>query len=154
MKVSDAKAINVDYALSYWNALGQWNCLIETYLRDSAGNKKLEIGFFAHVPTATAAWIASDNKDPNRSLGVYTDPKGLKWTAVKQDGGSSPYVTFSPVDGRDRPTASVDFLSAFRWLQTKAVVDPTWYYSGLALGVEPVSGGGWLRVTSITVDVR
>jgi hypothetical protein len=154
IKLANAKAITLDYALSYWNQLSQWNGLGETYFRDTAGNKKLEVGFFTHVPAATANWIATDNRNPKRSLGIYTDPKGVKWTAVLQDGGSSPYVTLSPPDGRDRPAGAIDFLAAARWLQGKGVVDPAWYYSGLALGAEPLSGGGWLRITSMSVDAR
>jgi hypothetical protein len=148
-RVDAIQALTISYSLSYYNAIGEYDQLTEAYLRDATGAKKVEAGYITHYGPLVASFLAGD-----KQLGTFTDKYGVAWRAVQHVGPEAPYITFTAPTGVDRPTGTLDFLGAFRWLQTKGLVDPSWYYSGLALGVEPIRGGGWLRVTSVSVDYR
>jgi hypothetical protein len=141
---------SVAYSLDYVTS-GEWNQLSETYLRDTSGTKRLEMGFLTHIPATTVAWIKADAQ-----LGAFTDRFGRAWKAVRHAGASAavPYVTFSPPDNANRTSGALDFLGAARWLQAKGLVSSAWMAQGLAVGVEPVTGSGKLYMHQMLVNYR
>jgi hypothetical protein len=137
--------LSVDYQQSYYNFKTTWNGLTEFYLLTNPSDpatKKIEVGFLTHTDPVTNTW---NKNDPQ--LGIFTDASGLAWQAVQHVSGAGnfPYVTFSNPGLGDRPTGKLDVLGAIRWLQGKNLIQPTWWFTGIATGIEPITGAGWLR---------
>jgi hypothetical protein len=150
-QVATIQSLSLEYQLSYTNWLTQYNGLGETFLRsdpNDPNSKQIEVGFFTHTASSTNQWIQAD-----KQLGTFVDSYGVAWQVVQHPGPTNtfPYVTLSNPTFGDRASGTLDFLGAIKWLQGKGLVNPSWWYTGLALGVEPITGSGWQRTLKFNV---
>lgn len=77
---------------------------------------------------------------------------GITWTVARDDtanGGVYPDLIFMPTDLQDRVATSIDLKPFHAWLLTQSQIVSSWYFNGLAVGVEPTSGTGSMSFPSI-----
>lgn len=155
VQMKSLKSLRITYDVELTNAANT-NLLAEYFLyRDAprpgvSGTKGAEIGWLLNCPAGTLAYFQT-----GRQLGQFTDADGAMWqVAVVQDGSASNYVLFIPGDGKPRLSGSLDMASALPWLKEKGVVQDAMWWSGVALGVEPLQGAGGLVVRDFAVSLN
>ena len=147
-RVRDIQQLRQSFEWSRSIPLGDANVLTEFYLRSDPANsesKLIEIGWFLHTPTKTRDFVEN-----GRQIGIFTDSQKRQWR-VSID---AKYCTLMPLGGGDVPNGTIDMLEAVRWLQTKNVVPADAWFTGVALGVEPLWGGGTVEVKRWTIDYK
>ncbi|CAN5392763.1 hypothetical protein BH10PSE15_BH10PSE15_11550 [soil metagenome] len=128
--------------------VGDANVLTEFYLRSDPADsesKLVEIGWILHSPRRTRNFVEN-----GKQIGIFTDAQGRKWRVSIDE----KYCTLMPLDARDIPAGSLDMLEAVRWLQGKGVVPEDAWFTGVALGVEPLWGWGTVHVRHWNVEYR
>ena len=151
-QVKSIIALTTAFSLDWFGPIGSFNVLHEFFLTGAAerfDTKRLEVGFFLHAPLETKAYI-----NGGVQLGVFQDRFGRAWQVAHRPGPAGPYCMFVPVDGADMPNSAVDDLGALRFLVAKGLASPEWWFNGLAIGVEPVTGSASLKIISLAVDYR
>jgi len=139
VRVKEAKVFKQSFEWSGDFAMGDGTLLTEFYLRSDPADlesKTLEVGWFLHAPALTKKFLAE-----GKQLGRYRDPHGDEWRAVLND----KYLTFSSPEGKDMTKGSLDML-ALRWLQRGGHISGEEWITGLAVGVEPMSGAGHVEI--------
>jgi hypothetical protein len=139
-RVKAIKALKQTFDWSYSAPAGDANLLTEFYLRSDPANsesKLIEIGWFLHTPKASAAFAAQA-----KPIGSYTDPQGRRWNVTMDER----YCMFVPADQADIATGEIDMLAALGWLRTKRLVTGEEWFSGVAIGAEPVWGIGHVEI--------
>ena len=129
-------------------ALGDANLLTEFYLRSDPNNsesKLIEVGWFLHAPPATAAFVRGAQQ-----IGRFTDASGKAWQVARDE----KYVMFLPADAQDVRTGTIDMRAALQWLQEKGVIKGDEWFTGVAIGVEPLRGRGQVQVDRWAVTYR
>ena len=129
-------------------ALGDANLLTEFYLRSDPNNsesKLIEIGWFLHAPPATAAFVRGAQQ-----IGRFTDASGKAWQVARDE----KYVMFLPADAQDVRTGTIDMRAALQWLQEKRVIGGDEWFTGVAIGVEPLRGRGQVQIDRWAVTYR
>ena len=129
-------------------ALGDANLLTEFYLRSDPNNsesKLIEIGWFLHAPRATAAFVRGAQQ-----IGRFTDASGKAWQVARDE----KYVMFLPADAQDVRTGMIDMRAALQWLQEKRVIGGDEWFTGVAIGVEPLRGRGQVQIDRWAVTYR
>jgi len=136
------------FAWSSSMALGDANLLTEFYLRSNPNNsdaKLIEIGWFLHAPAATAAFVRGAQQ-----IGRFTDAGGKAWQVARDE----KYVMLLPADGRDVRAGTIDMRAALQWLQEKGVIKGDEWFTGVAIGVEPLRGRGQVQIDRWAVTSR
>lgn len=136
------------FAWSSSMALGDANLLTEFYLRsdpNDSESKLIEIGWFLHAPPATAAFVRAAQQ-----IGRFTDAGGKAWQVARED----KYVMFMPADAQDVRTGTIDMRAALHWLQEKGVIQGDEWFTGVAIGVEPLRGRGQVQIDRWAVTYR
>jgi len=136
------------FAWSSSMALGDANLLTEFYLRSNPNNsdaKLIEIGWFLHAPAATAAFVRGAQQ-----IGRFTDAGGKAWQVARDE----KYVMLLPADGRDVRAGTSDMRAALQWLQEKGVIKGDEWFTGVAIGVEPLRGRGQVQIDRWAVTYR
>lgn len=147
-RVREIKALRQRFAWRLSDTIGEANVLTEFYLRSDskvADSKVLEIGWFLHVPESSAEFARK-----SRQVGVFTDARRRRWR-VAIDGT---YCMIQPADGRDVTSGELDMLAAVRWLTGKGLVKGDEWFTGVAIGAEPMSGVGSLHLDRWSVEYR
>jgi hypothetical protein len=126
--------------------IGDFNVLTEFFLSEkSSGESKVgEIGFFLRAAKSAIAFA-----DAGEQLGTFTDATGRAWKVAKQPAPHGPFYMFMPVG--DVLAGTIDFKAALEFLRAKNQVSGEEWFSGLAFGIEPVSGSGSVRLKSLAV---
>ncbi len=140
IQVANIKELSETFEWSLAKGFGDANVLNEFYLfagKEVGAEKKIEIGFLLHLPPAVRAYY-----EGRPSIGQYIDEKGRHWTV--RMGGT--YCMFAPEKPGDVVSGSLDLLAAIRWLESKGKVHGDDWFSGVAIGVEPVRGVGSLTL--------
>ncbi len=106
--------------------------------------KIAEIGFFLR-----AAKSAMPYAEAGEQLGTYTDSFKRAWKVAKQAGPQGPYFMFIPVG--DVLEGTIDFKAGLDFLKEKKQVTGEEWFTGLAFGVEPITGSGSVKVESLSV---
>lgn len=147
-RVSDMSALTQDFAWRLETGMGDGNVLTEFYLRSSATDvnaKTLEIGFFLHAPASTRRFHAR-----SRQLGVFIDGVGRRWTVALAD----KFCMFLPAGEGDVTSGKLDMVPALAWLKRRGLVKGDEWFSGIAIGVEPVRGFGRYHLDRWAVEVK
>lgn len=139
-RVRDIRRYLVRYGWRAGATNGEWNLLIETYLNSAAdrNDQVLEIGFFAHVPPRTAGFIASAR--PLGTCGAWSAALHERYAMFRRSGDSQ--------DG------TIDMVRILACLRSWGVITGNEWLPGMAMGVEPVTGTGTLRVGRFEVIDR
>ncbi|WBH15335.1 hypothetical protein [Sphingomonas radiodurans] len=149
IRVRDLKELRQSYSFRLSNRFGDGNVLTEFYLRSSTTNvhaKVIEIGWFFHMPPNTRAYF--DSATP---VGRYVDEQGRRWMVRIGE----KFCMIAPEQPQDLPmTGTLDMLPVLRWLQQKGRISGNEWMSGIALGVEPVSGIGTMSIDRWPVTMR
>ncbi len=130
------------------SGLGDGNVLTEFYLRSSPTDvnaKTLEIGWFLHAPDSTRKFVRT-----SRQIGVFTDRDGRRWQVALAE----KFCMFLPEKDGDIRQGTLDMLPALAWLKAKGLVKGDEWFSGLAIGVEPVRGIGRYHLDRWQVSLR
>lgn len=146
-QVKNITTLRQDFSLSPISS-GSFNILNEFYLTSQAGNsaaKVIEIGYFLHSSTEASTFFST-----GQPIGSYLDASGQMWDARIQ----GTFCMLIPRAGTDVLTGSIDVKAMLAFLTTKGVITGNEWFNGIALGVEPVSGSGELRIGrwSVTYD--
>lgn len=147
-RVRDIKVLRQRFAWRMTDSIGDANVLTEFYLRSDPklpDSKVLEIGWFLHVPQASAEFARKA-----RQIGVYTDPQKRRWRVALE----GEYLMLQPADGRDVTRGELDMLAALGWLRGKGLVKGDEWFTGAAIGAEPMSGVGSLHLDKWSVTYR
>ncbi len=147
-RVRDVRDLRQAYAWRLENGLGDGNVLTEFYLRSSPTDvnaKTLEIGFFLHAPDSTRRFHGR-----SKAIGVFTDTQGRRWKVALAE----KFCMFLPEAEGDLTTGTLDMLPALVWLQRHGLVKGDEWFSGLAIGVEPVRGIGRYHLDKWSVALR
>lgn len=147
-RVRDIRALRQSFAWRIDTSWGDGNVLTEFYLRSSPTDvnaKLLEIGWFLHAPESTRKFVRG-----SRQVGIYTDETGRRWQVALAE----KFCMFLPETDADIPSGSLDMLRALVWLQEQGLVRGDEWYSGVAIGVEPVRGFGRYQLDRWSVDLR
>ncbi|GGE93686.1 hypothetical protein [Sphingomonas prati] len=126
--------------------LGRANVLTEFYLRSDPADsesKLLEIGFLLSAPPRTIAFA-----DSGKPIGQYRDAAGREWKASLNE----KYVLFLPTDNAPVAKGTLDILAALRWLKAQKLVTGTEWFTGIAIGAEPMAGFGHLQIDRWKVE--
>lgn len=146
-RIKDIRKLKTHFMISTSNIDGQYNILSETFLtrvsRDFA-SRSAEVGFLSAVSDDGRIFF-----DLGRSLGSWTDPDQRVWSVAVQ----GQYFMFIPAEAAAR-AATLHFDEAFRWLISKQELTGEEWFNGLAIGAEPVSGSGTMRLEAWDVDYR
>jgi hypothetical protein len=139
-QVSRIRTLKTLFAVDDVRSDGQFNVLSETFVTRAKGDfstKALEVGFLTHLSDH-----GREHFDKARQIGTFTDPGGRRWTVAEMNG----FCMFVP---EDEPVSSgvLHYDAAFAWLVSKGLLTGNEWFNGLAIGVEPVSGSGGLRVS-------
>lgn len=147
-RVRDIRQLQQHFDWSRAILVGDANVLTEFYLRSNpadSDSKLVEIGWFLHTPARTRNFVVS-----GRQIGIFTDGQKRRWRVSMDE----KYCTFMPLNGADVSSGTIDMLEAVRWLQARGVVRADAWFTGVALGVEPVWGTGTVRVKHWSVAYR
>jgi hypothetical protein len=147
-RIDAIRELRQRFAWRMTDGIGDANVLTEFYLRSNPrqpDSKVLEIGWFLHVPEASAEFARK-----SRQIGVFTDPQRRRWRVALE----GTYCMIQPADGRDVATGELDMLAAVRWLKGKGLVKGDEWFTGIAIGAEPMSGVGSLHLDRWSVTYR
>jgi hypothetical protein len=147
LRIGGLKALSTGYAYRQAKTDGDFNVLAElfvTTLPGKADNKVLEIGFFPRMSASGARYFTTA-----RQLGRWKDPQGVTW----QVGIAKTYAMFQPVNG-ERKAGVIDFKAALDWLVARHELSGREWVNGVAIGVEPIMGGGSLTLDRWDVRFR
>lgn len=128
----------LEYDLSLDLIAGDANVLTEGFLCRKPGDtasKEGEVGLFPYISEGGRKFAETGVK-----LGTFDG-----WT-VWQHGS---FYMFVPAASALKGALSI--RDAIHWLVAQGKVDPTLYLQGWAMGVEPISGSGILRVNRFSV---
>ena len=144
-KLDDIRTLRQDFA---WTStrLGRANVLTEFYLRSDPADsesKLLEVGFLLSAPPRTIAFA-----DGGRQIGEYRDAAGRTWRASLNE----KYVLFLPADHAPVASGKIDMLAALRWLKEQKLLNGTEWFTGIAIGAEPMAGFGNLQLDRWNVE--
>lgn len=145
-RVDDIRRMQQQFAWTGDFSLGEATLLTEFYLRKDpkdTESRLLEIGWFLHVPAATASFVAK-----GKPIGIHVDPNGRRWTVARTDD----FVTFLPEDGQDVRTGAIDMLAGLTWLKGKGEVSGGEWVTGVAIGSEPFFGVGRVNLSRWSVQ--
>ncbi|HEX7855806.1 MAG TPA: hypothetical protein VF503_19145 [Sphingobium sp.] len=152
-RLKDIKALTFQPSVRTAGDDADFNVLAEFFTTRKAGDidsRTAEIGWLLHAPPATWTYIRS-----GKQIGTYKDRYGARWlVASHKDGAAGLYIKFVPKDGSTRLHARVDALGSIRWLAAKGEIDPSFYFNGVAVGVEPLKGGGSATIDRFDVAYR
>jgi hypothetical protein len=147
-----AKNISVLYVTHNFTITGNsedFDVLQELYLtsvKGDASSKVIEIGWFLHTPTTTAAFVRS-----GQQIGTFVAPgTTTQWIVAK----NGTFVTFMPATGKDMLTAGLNIKDALTWLQTKGIITGNEWFNGMSIGVEPLGNSGTMAITQWNVGYR
>lgn len=129
--------------------IGDFNVLTEFFLAEKADgdHKVAEIGFFLRA--AKSAILFADSGE---QIGTFADSSGRAWKVAKQSAPYGPFYMFIPTG--EVLAGTIDFKAALEFLQAKRRVTGEEYFTGLAFGIEPVSGSGSLRLLGLSVSYQ
>ena len=145
-QVKEIDALSTTFRYSLAHPIGDFNVLSEFYLTSKpAGAKVAEIGFFLR-PSRSAVTFAADGTQ----LGPYVDATRRPWKVARQPTPHGPFYMFLPA--AEVPAGSIDCKAALDFLRSKGCVTGEEWFNGIALGIEPVTGSGSMRVERFTVD--
>lgn len=147
-RVRDIKQLRQSFDWSRSMSIGDGNVLTEFYLRSNPADsesKLVEIGWFLHTPARTRNFVES-----GKQIGIFTDSQKRRWRVSMDD----TYCTLMPLDGQDVPSGTLDMLEAVRWLQGRGVVPADAWFTGVAIGVEPIWGVGTVQVKRWSVEYQ
>ena len=147
-QVKDIGVLTEDFRFTMPLCLGEHNVLTEFFLAEKAdGEKKIaEIGFFLHAGKSAMPYA-----DAGEQLGIWKDAANRGWKVAKQAGPQGPYFMFIPVGAGDVLEGTIDFKAALEFLRGKKLVTGEEWFTGLALGIEPMRGSGSVHVESFAV---
>lgn len=141
-------ALSTTFRYSLTHPIGDFNVLSEFFLTSKAGDgKTAEIGFLLRPAKSAIAFAGA-----GRQLGTFVDPAGRAWKVARQPAPHGPFHMFLP-DG-EVLEGTLDCKAALDFLRVRGCVTGEEWFNGLALGIEPVSGSGSMRVERFTVDFR
>ncbi len=148
-RVKDIATLSETFSLSFARGIGEFNVLTEFFLAgDPSGEPKAaEVGFFLHA--AKSAIPFAESGEP---VGAYTDATGRAWNVTKQPAPHSPFHMFLPANREDVLTGVIDFKAALDFLQSQGQITGEEWFTGLALGIEPVSGSSTLKLEDFSVS--
>jgi hypothetical protein len=147
-EVKEIKTLGETFRFEIARPIGDFNVLTEFFLTEKRdGEKVAEIGFFLHTSESAVAF-ANDGEQ----LGSFTDATGRAWKVAIQTAPAGPYFMFIP-EG-DVLTGSIDFKAALDFLRGKNKLKGSEWFSGLAFGIEPITGSGSMRVKALAVDYQ
>ncbi|MFC4254220.1 hypothetical protein GRI97_02200 [Altererythrobacter xixiisoli] len=147
-QVKDISALAITYDWDGSFRFGEATLLTEFFLRsdpEDAESKGLEVGWFLHVSDRTKKFV-----DTGKQIGTYTDPDGNAWQVALNE----EFCTFSLVGGKDSHKGRIDMLHATRWLMEKGLVKGDEWFTGVAIGTEPISGIGHVDLRDWRVEYR
>ena len=147
-QVKEIGALVETFSFEMARPVGDFNVLTEFFLTKKAGGDKVaEVGFFPRPARSAVAFA-----NAGEQLGTYADASGRAWKVAVQTAPAGSYYMFIP------PAAvlsgSIDFKAALDFLRAKGRVTGEEWFSGLAFGIEPVTGSGSLRVRSLSVTCK
>ena len=160
-KISAIATLKEAHSGTYSASADSGNFALDWFLfSDTSGTTAkmvAEFEVYYHTPNATKTFI-----DGLTNLGTYTSASidgtpSIAWKVGRQAANffGVPYYLFYPSDQSDKPAITFDIKAALTWL---SAANPTTgltyltgneYYTGHALGVEPLKGAGSLTINSV-----
>lgn len=145
--ISKISELKTHFAVQIDGGQSDYNLLSETFLTATPGgspNSIMEVGFLPHISIAGREYFML-----GKQLGIWTDPAGRRWKVAMQ----GHYCMFVP-DGPDMMEGVLDFGSAFVWLRSQGLLTGREWFSGVAIGIEPVLGSGSAQIKQWDVTLR
>lgn len=147
-KVREIGTLVEKFSFGMARPVGDFNVLTEFFLTKKAGGEKVaEIGFFLRTARSAITFA-----DAGEQLGTFTDSSSRAWKVAKQPAPHGPYYMFIPAG--EVLAGTVDFKAALDFLRARGRLTGEEWFSGLAFGIEPVTGSGSLRVQSLSVTYK
>jgi hypothetical protein len=145
-KLVDITALTVAWDCDVQIISGDANVLSDTFLYsdDTLKKRVLEIGIFARASDSARSFAKNHGK-PVGTNGRFIDRTKREWFV--QLAGA--YCMLLPAD--TALNAEIDGPELFDFLQGAGLVTGSEVYPGTAIGVEPISGAGVLRLNSFDV---
>jgi hypothetical protein len=149
-QVKNIVTLNEEFDYSLTGNPASFNVLNEFYLTSTQGDETtrvLEVGWFLNASTSGAAFFNSSTQ-----LGTFTDQSGQVWKAAfNASGEANAYVMIMPNSGAQILRGTIDMKAALTFLTSNGRITGNEWLNGLALGVEPVSGSGSMKVARWTI---
>jgi hypothetical protein len=145
-RLGDIPELPISWSLRM-SVMGDASALSDTFLYKDATLKTraLELGVFAIASASARSFALGPLSAPIRT-GRFTDPTGRVWLARK----TGDYAMYLPEVGD-----ALEFKGDLKWffdhLQGADIATPSMIYPGTAIGVEPATGGGMLRIDNFSV---
>jgi hypothetical protein len=148
-QLKDIGTLTETFHFSVARPIGDFNVLTEFFLAGAASGepKNGEIGFLLR-PAKSAIQFA----DAGEQLGTFKDAAGREWKVAQQRAPQGAYYMFMAagevLDG------TVDFKAALAFLQSKSKITGEEWFTGLAFGIEPITGSGSLELEKLSVSYK
>lgn len=143
----------LDVALTYsYSGDHRFNFLNELYLLADPADKSsalFEVGVFARASDEMLDYFHGGEQ-----VGTYLDEEGRVWNvAIRGSEPKARFIMLIPADGNDIE-GEFDWGGIFGFLREQKLLDGNEWFTGIAVGVEPVAGAGSLRLDTFEVDYR
>ena len=129
-----------------------FNILNETFLLldpHDPSSTLLEVGVFMQLSKSGEVYFSQAQQ-----LGRFTDAAGRVWkVAVDPAAPQAPFVMFQPVEAWGE-RGSIDWKELLEFVRRSGLADGSEWFTGIALGVEPVAGAGKLSVKEFHVTYK
>ena len=149
---SQVEAIDrLDVSLSYsFEGNDRFNILNELYLLADPSDVEsvlFEVGIFARSSDEMVRFF-----EDGEQIGTFVDEHGRNWQVAKRDspqGGD--FIMLVPVN-REDVQGDFDWVQIFSYLQEQGILRGDEWFTGIAVGVEPVAGAGQVHIEAFNVD--
>lgn len=138
VQISSIRRLTASFSLHH-QGQGEYNVLQEFFLRSSIsppGRQVAELGFFQHA-SASAITFAKSGK----RYADYRDSEGRVWHVYRK----VRYFMFFPAKG-DLSSGRMDMHHVLEEMVRRRLLKGTEWFTGMAIGVEPVTGQSSLTV--------
>ncbi len=148
-QVSAIDRLDVSLSFSY-SGDTRFNLLNELFLLSDptdVDSVLFEVGVFARASSEMNAYF-----NGGQQIGTYVDEQGREWRAAYRNspvGGY--YVMLIPANGED-VEGEFNWAGVFDFLVNEDVLDGTEWFTGIAVGVEPIAGAGQVQIDAFAVD--
>jgi hypothetical protein len=145
-RIRDLSKMEYAFSLDYRSLIGgDANILFDSFLLTdpkSSKSKAFELGVIPLPASDTRHHAQKNGKD----MGTFYDRHGRGWLMSlfqKADGGL--YLMPLPADGSFL-AGEVDQLEMYRWAVGRGIITGDLWYTGTALGLEPIGGTTQMRI--------
>lgn len=147
IQVNALSLMTVSHNLGFFGVLSGFDAIYDTFLYTdpSAITRAEEVEVFLHTNAAAAAFVLASTQ-----IGTPTI-SGIPWTVgYYANAGGTPDILFMPTSQADILDNTIDMNAIFAYAKTNGLITGSEWFTGLAIGVEPLNDSGTMAVNSFS----